>query len=43
MRGENVAQGQKTPAAVVNSRMHSTGHRANILRSSFKYLGVGFS
>ena len=40
--GENIAKGQKTPAAVVNAWMNSSGHRANILNSSFTKIGVGY-
>ncbi|MET8546536.1 CAP domain-containing protein, partial [Kitasatospora sp. NPDC004799] len=39
--GENIARGQKDPAAVMDSWMNSPGHRANILNCSFKQLGVG--
>ncbi|MFG2606424.1 sigma-70 family RNA polymerase sigma factor [Streptomyces sp. NPDC048514] len=39
--GENIAEGQQTPAAVMDSWMHSPGHRANILNCSFKNIGVG--
>ncbi|WP_369394966.1 sigma-70 family RNA polymerase sigma factor [Streptomyces sp. CG1] len=39
--GENIAQGQQTAAAVMNSWMNSPGHRANILNCSFKDIGVG--
>ncbi|MEU6218479.1 sigma-70 family RNA polymerase sigma factor [Streptomyces sp. NPDC047022] len=39
--GENIAMGQQTPASVMDSWMHSPGHRANILNCSFKELGVG--
>lgn len=39
--GENIAKGQRTPAAVMDSWMNSPGHRANILNCSFKELGVG--
>jgi RNA polymerase sigma factor (sigma-70 family) len=39
--GENIAQGQQTPAAVMESWMNSPGHRANILNCSFKDIGVG--
>ncbi|MGJ5748912.1 RNA polymerase sigma factor (sigma-70 family) [Streptomyces puniciscabiei] len=39
--GENIAQGQQTAAAVMDSWMHSPGHRANILNCSFKDIGVG--
>lgn len=40
--GENIARGQTTPAAVVNAWMNSSGHRANILNSSFTHIGVGY-
>ncbi len=40
--GENIARGQKTPQAVVNAWMNSSGHRANILNASFTELGVGY-
>jgi len=40
--GENIAAGQSTPAAVMDSWMNSPGHRANIMSSEFKKLGVGF-
>lgn len=39
--GENIAQGQQTPEAVMDAWMHSPGHRANILNCSFKDIGVG--
>ncbi|MDH6136754.1 RNA polymerase sigma factor (sigma-70 family) [Kitasatospora sp. MAA4] len=39
--GENIAQGQPTPASVMDSWMQSPGHRANILNCDFKELGVG--
>ncbi len=39
---ENIAKGQKTPEAVVNAWMNSSGHRANILNSSFTKIGVGY-
>ncbi|WP_037858026.1 sigma-70 family RNA polymerase sigma factor [Streptomyces sp. NRRL S-340] len=39
--GENIARGQQTPASVMDSWMHSPGHRANILNCSFKNIGVG--
>ncbi|MGW1052700.1 sigma-70 family RNA polymerase sigma factor [Streptomyces sp. NPDC002521] len=39
--GENIAQGQQTAAAVMDSWMNSPGHRANILNCSFKDIGVG--
>ena len=40
---ENIAAGQSTPAAVVNSWMNSEGHRANILNSSLRKIGVGYA
>jgi len=39
--GENIAQGQQTAEAVMDSWMNSPGHRANILNCSFKDIGVG--
>lgn len=39
---ENIAKGQKTPQEVVNSWMNSSGHRANILNSSYTKIGVGY-
>lgn len=41
--GENIARGQSTPEAVVNAWMNSSGHRANILNSSFTEIGVGYA
>lgn len=40
--GENIAEGQQTPQEVVNAWMHSPGHRANILNSSYTEIGVGY-
>lgn len=40
--GENIAMGYRTPEAVVDGWMNSEGHRANILNSSFKEIGVGY-
>ena len=40
--GENIAKGQKTAQAVMNSWMNSQGHRANILNKNFTKLGIGF-
>ena len=40
--GENIAKGQRTPQEVVNAWMNSSGHRANILNSSFTHIGVGY-
>ena len=41
--GENIARGQKTPAAVMDSWMNSLGHRENILSSSYTAIGVGYA
>ncbi|MDF3003628.1 MAG: hypothetical protein K0S22_100 [Oscillospiraceae bacterium] len=40
--GENIAMGYRTPQAVVTGWMNSPGHRANILKSSFTQIGVGY-
>lgn len=40
--GENIAAGQKTPEEVMKAWMNSSGHRANILNSSYTQLGVGY-
>ncbi len=40
MAGENIAAGQYSPEAAVQSWMESEGHRKNILNPAFKYLGV---
>lgn len=39
---ENIAMGYKTPQAVVDGWMNSSGHRANILNASFNTIGVGY-
>ena len=39
--GENIASGQKTAADVMNSWMNSSGHKANILNSTYNKIGVG--
>lgn len=39
--GENIAYGYGSSRAVVNAWMDSPGHRANILRSSYRRTGVG--
>lgn len=39
--GENIAMGQPTPEEVVKAWMNSSGHRANILNSSYTHIGVG--
>ena len=41
--GENIAYGQRTPQAVVNAWMNSSGHRANILNPSYTQIGVGYA
>ena len=41
MSGENIAYGQSSPQAVMEGWMNSSGHRANILNSNFKNIGVG--
>lgn len=40
--GENIAAGNATAAAVMAQWMGSSGHRANILSSSYRDLGVGY-
>ncbi|OIJ10796.1 serine protease [Anaerobacillus alkalilacustris] len=40
--GENIAKGQSTPEAVMNSWMNSSGHRQNILSGQYDAIGVGF-
>lgn len=40
---ENIAAGQSTASSVVKSWMNSSGHRANILNCSYRYLGVGYA
>lgn len=40
---ENIAMGQSTPQQVMTSWMNSSGHRQNILNSSFKEIGVGLA
>ena len=39
--GENIAFGQQTPAAVMTAWMNSSGHRANILNTSYTHIGIG--
>ena len=39
--GENIAYGQSSPEAVMQSWMNSSGHRANILNRDFTSIGVG--
>ncbi len=40
--GENIAEGQTTPKAVVKAWMNSKGHRENILKSSYNRSAIGF-
>ncbi len=40
--GENIAKGYRSPAAVMDGWMNSSGHRANILNSNFTEIGVGY-
>ncbi len=39
--GENIARGQTSPEQVMNDWMNSPGHRENILRPSFREIGIG--
>ena len=41
MSGENVAAGQGTPDAVMDSWMNSNGHRENILNENYHTIGIG--
>lgn len=41
--GENIAKGQQSAAAVVESWYNSPGHRANMLSNSFNQIGVGYN
>jgi uncharacterized protein YkwD len=43
MLGENVAFGQANAAKVLDSWMHSRGHRTNILNASFTEMGAGYA
>ncbi|WP_438449010.1 SafA/ExsA family spore coat assembly protein [Gorillibacterium sp. sgz5001074] len=40
--GENIAAGQTTAAAVMESWMNSPGHRQNILSPNYTQIGVGY-
>lgn len=42
-RSENIAAGYSTPASVVTAWMGSAGHRANILDSTAKHVGIGYA
>ncbi|HUP22796.1 MAG TPA: CAP domain-containing protein [Thermoanaerobaculia bacterium] len=39
---ENIAAGESSPAAVMSSWMNSPNHRANILSSNLREIGVGY-
>lgn len=39
---ENIAQGQKSSEEVMQSWMNSSGHKANIMSSDFKKIGIGY-
>lgn len=41
--GENIAMGQNSPSAVMNSWMNSPGHRSNILSPAYNQIGVGLA
>ena len=40
--GENIAWGQRSPEAVMNAWMNSSGHRANIMNPNFTTIGIGY-
>jgi uncharacterized protein YkwD len=40
--GENIAVGQQTPEEVMEAWMDSDGHCANVMRSAFTTIGVGY-
>jgi len=40
--GENIAAGQRSASEVMNSWLNSSGHRANILNSSYTEIGIGY-
>lgn len=40
--GENIAAGQRTAEAVMQSWMNSNGHRRNILAAGSREIGIGF-
>jgi hypothetical protein len=40
--GENIAAGYSSPASVMAGWMSSSGHRANILSTSYRELGIGY-
>ena len=40
--GENIAQGQKTPTAVMTAWKNSAGHNANMLGANYTKVGIGY-
>lgn len=40
--GENIAKGQKSAESVMQAWMNSSGHRANILSTTYKEIGIGY-
>lgn len=40
--GENIAAGQSTPAAVMQTWMNSPGHCSNIMNPAFDEIGLGY-
>jgi len=40
--GENIAAGQSTAEAVINTWMNSAGHCSNIMSPDFEEIGIGF-
>lgn len=40
---ENIAQGQSSPAAVMQSWTNSSGHNANMLNGSLHRVGIGYA
>jgi uncharacterized protein YkwD len=41
--GENIAAGYRTPSSVVNAWLKSPGHCKNIMKRSYKEMGVGYA
>ena len=39
--GENIAAGQRSPAAVFRAWLNSPGHRRNIETAAYRFIGVG--
>jgi hypothetical protein len=39
--GENLAKGQESAEAIHRALMHSPDHRANVISSKYRFLGVG--